>query len=405
MDNEIYDVVIIGGGAAGFFAATQCAHLSPHKKILLLEQAPKPLAKLKISGGGRCNLTNACFDPKALVQNYPRGHKELRGAFSRFQPQDTIRWFESCGVELKTEDEGRVFPANDNSQTIIECLVGEAKKLGVSLKCNTQVKSLVLEDKSFKITLSCGKTLQAFKVMLATGDSRRGYQLAQSLGHHIFPLLPSLFTLKIKNHPLKDLAGTSIERAIISLPSAKIKQEGPIMITHWGLGGPAVLKLSAWGAQHLAKLGYQTNCSIDWLPSISEKMLRQNITRKNSKRSILNDPIIATLPKKLWAALLSRAQIDLSKRWQEISSQSKEAVLNTIKRDSYYIDGKSTFKQEFVTCGGVDLAEVDLKTCQSKKVPNLHFGGEILNIDGITGGFNFQAAWTTGYLAGQSLAI
>jgi predicted Rossmann fold flavoprotein len=403
-----YSAVFIGAGAAGIFAANRYAALSSGGSILVLERSQDPLSKLKISGGGRCNVTNSCFDIRELAKNYPRGHRELIGPFSVFQPSDMIEWLRSRGVELKTEEGGRVFPVTDSSQTIIDCLLDEANDLGVSINYNSSVKEIKHEkDGGFFIRLQDGEVLCAEAIMLATGSGGDGYRLAASLGHRVITPIPSLFTFNIPKFSLRDLSGVSVEDVVISLPKLKIKQRGPLLITHWGFSGPAALKLSAWGARDLHDMSYLTTCVIDWIPEVSEKKLRILLEEKSvccPKKSLSNSPIVNSIPKKLWETLLSLSGVDIALRWNDVSKKAKERILQRLKYDSHRISGKTVFKQEFVTCGGVDLSEVNFKSMESKKVPGLFFGGEILDIDGITGGFNFQAAWTTGYIAGSAMS-
>lgn len=405
---KYYFAVFIGAGAAGIFAANRCASLSPNKDILLLEQSRAPLSKLSISGGGRCNLTNACFEPRTLARNYPRGNRELIGPFSRFQPSDVIEWFESRGVALKTEAEGRVFPVTDSSQTIIDCLLKEAERHGVSIRYNAKVKKVEPENSSgFIIRLSSQEEIYTQQIMLATGSSAGGYRIAQDLGHAIIPPVPSLFTFNIPHSPLHVLSGLSVEEAEVSLPELNLRQQGALLITHWGFSGPAILKLSAWGARGLHDLRYQTTCSVDWVPQTSENDLRKLLEVKSNgpcKKSILKDQLLEVIPRKLWKTLLMTLEIDTTQNWKTVSKKSKDRLIRRLKYDIYNISGKGTHKQEFVTCGGIPSLEVNFKRMESKKNSGLFFGGELLNIDGITGGFNFQAAWTTGYLAGSAMA-
>ena len=345
-----FDFIVIGGGAAGIFAAIQAATLG--KEVLVLEATSQLLSKVKISGGGRCNVTHSCFEPKELVSNYPRGSKELLGPFHQFQPEDMVQWLETCGVRLKTEKDGRMFPITDRSETIIEALLESAQKAGVTIRKNCRVKSV---KKGFKVELKSGEVIQSEALMLATGSSPSGWRLAKSLGHTVLPQVPSLFTFNVPDSPLLDLSGISVDHVRVTLPTLKRSYEGPILITHWGFSGPAVLKLSAFCAIEMHQLDYKLPLEINWA---------------------LNWPD-HQIPKRLFKRLTH------------------------IERDCYKINGKSTNKSEFVTCGGVDLKEINFKTMESKITPGLYFGGEILNIDGITGGFNFQAAWTTGWIAGS----
>jgi predicted Rossmann fold flavoprotein len=402
-----YSAVIIGAGAAGVFSANRLLDFLPPEEIIVLEQSKKALSKVKISGGGRCNVTHSCFDPKELVKNYPRGGKELLGPFSSFQPRDTVEWFKSRNVKLKTESDGRMFPTTDSSQTIIDCLLSKMREHDL-IYYQAQVKKLdKLENGNFLLLLRTGEEMETQRVMLASGSTPSAYALIENLNHSTVPLLPSLFTFNIPSSPLSELAGISLDKVKVSLPKLKLKQTGPFLITHWGFSGPAVLKLSAWGARKLHDLNYQSTCLLDWLPETSEEELRElikNKTNENSKKSLLNNPLDSQIPKNLWKKLLNLSKLDETATWQSLSLKLKEKLIQRLKCDSYNMNGKTTFKQEFVTSGGIKLSEVNFKTMESKKVPGLFFGGEVLNIDGITGGFNFQAAWTTGFLSGSSMS-
>ena len=357
-------ITVIGGGAAGIFAALAAKKAAPDRSVTVLEKTSVLLSKVKISGGGRCNVTHACFDPKKLIENYPRGGQELLGPFHRFQPQDTVEWFEERGVKLKTEPDGRIFPTTNNSTTIINCLLDEAKKLGVEILLRQRIE-----------------TPPAGTVILATGSSPDGYKLAESLGHTLQPPVPSLFTFNVPTSSLKDLSGIAVP-VQVSLLGTTLTQTGPLLITHFGFSGPAILKLSAWGARFLHDKNYRFEIEIDWLPHIKA------------------DPFSAKdqLPKKLWREFVK----DFQKPFPQLSKSELQKLEDRLHRDRYQVDGKTIHKEEFVTCGGVTLKEVDFKTMESKLHPGLYFAGEILNIDGITGGFNFQNAWTTGYIAGTS---
>lgn len=353
--------MVIGGGAAGFFSAITAKKQHPENKIILLEKTAQLLAKVRISGGGRCNVTHSCFDPKELVKNYPRGNKALLGPFTRFQPRDTIAWFGERGVELKTEKDGRMFPTTDSSETIINCLVKEAKDLGVEIRLCQRVKSI---EKGFMIHLDEG-SLPCDALILATGSSHQGFDFARQLGHTIIEPVPSLFTFNIPNFPLVELSGTSVQKGSVKIVGFPLEQMGPVLITHWGLSGPAVLKLSAWAARFLHERDYKAEVIIDWLPDYEEKDLKKKPPE---------------MTKRLWSALDGK------------------------KISRFQMEGKTTYKEEFVTAGGIDLDEMNFRTMESRLCKGLYFVGEILDIDGVTGGFNFQNAWTTGYLAGQAIA-
>jgi predicted flavoprotein YhiN len=430
-------VVVIGGGAAGFFGAIACANTHPNIDVILLEAGQQPLAKVRISGGGRCNVTHACFEPAQFVQNYPRGAKALRGAFSRFQAKDTVEWFTQKGVELKTEEDGRMFPITDDSETIVNCLIQSAKEAGVKIKTQARVTEIQVHQKNydlsinpvsegnfktliphhqqetgflnrendFKIILNSGEILTANRLLLATGSNPSGYRWAEQLGHKIIPPVPSLFTFNITDERLKDLAGVSVNSAKIKLPEAKLEQTGPLLITHWGLSGPAVLKLSAWGARFLQDCRYQTSLIVNWLPLSNPEALREELLAVKSQLSqrVVSSSCPVLIPRRLWKQLTLAVGIDEQKRWGEVSNKVINQLIQELTQGKFQINGKGVFKEEFVTCGGVSLKEVDFKTMESRCCPNLYFAGEILDIDGVTGGFNFQSAWTTGWLAGQAM--
>jgi len=404
---------VIGGGAAGFFGAIACAEANPNLKVTLLEAGRKPLAKVRISGGGRCNVTHHCFDPARLIENYPRGGKALRGAFTRFQPQDTVRWYESRGVKLKTETDGRMFPVTDSSQTIIDCLMQAAQQTGVDLRTGVGVKSvkqfLDSENNSyFQVELKNQRVLQCDRLLIATGSNPLGYRWAKNLGHNIESAVPSLFTFNIKDPRLQGLAGVSVSNAQVCLGKGKhkLEQNGALLITHWGVSGPAILKLSAWGARSLHELKYNSELQINWLPEYNQETLKQDLVgvkQTNSKKKIVNYCPVK-LPKRLWQSLINYCNINSAKVWSEISKKELNKLVAEIVQGQYEIKGKGVFKDEFVTCGGISLKEVNFKTMESKKCPGLYFAGEVLNIDGVTGGFNFQSAWTTSWLAGSAIA-
>lgn len=399
-------VVIVGGGAAGFFGAIACAEADPECRVIILEKARQILSKVRISGGGRCNVTHACFDPAVLIQNYPRGGKELRGAFSRFQPRDTVQWFESRGVELKTEADGRIFPITDSSETIISCLLGQVKALGVELWTEKGVVDCVRNERFF-LVLSNGEKLDCDDVLVACGSSPKVSEWVEKLGHTFEPPVPSLFTFNVPKSPLLELAGISVPKAKLSLEECRLQQTGPLLITHWGFSGPAVLKLSAWGARLLHEKKYQTSLKINWLPDVSLdelKLLIGEHRQAYATRFVSSDCPIS-LPKNLWKALLKMAKVPLELRWSAFSKQQLQDLVQTIQGSVFHIDGKSTYKDEFVTSGGVKLKEVDFKTMESRVCPGLYFAGEVLDVDGVTGGFNFQNAWTTSWLAGRSIAM
>jgi hypothetical protein len=415
-------IVVIGGGAAGFFGAITCATAHPHTRVTLLEAGHQPLSKVRISGGGRCNVTHACFDPATLISYYPRGAKALRGAFSRFQPKDTVAWFGSHGVQLKTEADGRMFPITDNSETIVDCLVKAAEDAGVKLRTGTPVKFVRRyppqpEDPltkggsargGFEVELKTGEILKCDRLLLATGSNPQGYRWVKDLGHKVEPPVPSLFTFNIPDPRLQDLAGVSVNDVRLRLPDAPStlkEQTGPLLITHWGLSGPAVLKLSAWGARFLHEHHYQTPLLVNWLPQYNEESLRKMLLAVKSqlpRRQIATSCPIP-IPKRLWMSMITHLSIGAEERWAEVSKKALNQLVQELTQGRYLIKGKGVFKEEFVTCGGVSLKEVDFKTMESRQCPGLYFAGEILDIDGVTGGFNFQSAWTTAWLAGHAM--
>jgi predicted Rossmann fold flavoprotein len=402
-------IVVIGGGAAGFFGAIATAQASPRAQVRLLEAGSDPLAKVKISGGGRCNVTHHCFDPVQLVQAYPRGAQALRGAFSRFQPKDTVAWFAAHGVSLKTEADGRMFPTSNESQTIIDCLRQVADESGVRLQTRTPVNQVQRLETGFEVGLKSGESLQCDRILLATGSSPQGYRIAESLGHRVEPPVPSLFTFTIRDPLLHELSGLSVAPVALKLKvtglNKTLEQTGPLLITHWGLSGPAILKLSAWGARALYEQRYQATLVVSWLPTLPSDQIRQILleTKQSAGARTMANANPFGLPKRLWLYLLQRSGINAEMKWAEVAKPMMTRLGVELGMGEFAIAGKGVFKDEFVTCGGVRLQDVDFKTLQSRICPGLYFAGEILDIDGITGGFNFQSAWTTAWLAGQSI--
>jgi len=398
---------VIGGGAAGFFAAIAAAEAGAD--VTLLEKSARFLDKVRISGGGRCNVTHACFEPREFVARYPRGGKALLGPFTKFSARDTVAWFEARGVKLKTEADGRMFPTTDSSQTIVDCLMNAAQKAGVKLRLNCAVESVVKNaEGEFELTLAGGEKISGDRLLLATGGCRAAAagQMAVSLGHQIESPVPSLFTFQIEAPWLRSLAGVSLELAEVSVPSAKLRERGPLLVTHWGLSGPAVLKISAWGARALHDLNYQFPLLVNWLPgSNTERILQEFQARRESAgaKLLVNVPLFP-LTARLWEQLVLAAGIARDTRWSALTRAQAQALAQQILRSEFSVTGKSLNKDEFVTCGGVKLGEVNFQTMESKLCPGLFFAGELLDIDGVTGGFNFQAAWTTGFIAGRALA-
>lgn len=408
MSSAEQKVVIIGAGAAGYFAAITCASHSPNSKVIILEKSSKILSKVKVSGGGRCNVTHSCFNIKEMYSKYPRGEKALSKIFNSFFTTDTIDWFQSKGVKLKAEPDGRMFPITDSSQTIIDCLVKEADRLGVLVKLNTDVVKIQKEGKGFELTTASGNIIECDKVLIAAGGSpkEKSYDWLKELGHTIQSPVPSLFTFNVKGNEITSLMGVSVNPVQVKIAGTKLMETGPVLITHWGFSGPAVLKLSAWGARALADKNYQFLFMINWIPEYNQEEVRSNLmSLKNKNEGKVIPSAYPKISKRLWEFFLSKAKIPVTSRWAEISNKQINSLVEILTADQYTADGKTTFKEEFVTCGGIDLLDIDLTTMESKKCKGLYFAGEVLDIDGITGGFNFQAAWSTGYVAGKSMAL
>jgi predicted Rossmann fold flavoprotein len=409
MMEQHVDVVVIGGGAAGFFAAVNAARLNPGLTVIILEKSSKLLSKVKVSGGGRCNVTHACFNPAELTAFYPRGSKELRQAFSRFSTGDTVEWFEQRGVELKTEDDGRMFPVTDDSQTIIDCLMNEAEQHGVQVFTDVGVHKLEREDDLWKLTLEGAfPALHANSVVIAAGGGRniQAFQWIKELGHNIIPPVPSLFTFNMPNNGITKLMGVSVEPVTVKIIGTNIETEGPLLITHWGMSGPAVLKASAFGARELANLQYRFTVQINWLSGHTEEGLFEDLCwykMQHPAQKVLSTSHLH-IPKRLWEFLVARAGTDAHLKWGDAPHKAIRSLAKTLCADEYQVSGKTTFKEEFVTCGGVDLKEIDFRTMQSRIHPGLYFAGEVMDVDGVTGGFNFQNAWTSGFIAASAIA-
>ncbi len=400
-------VVIIGGGAAGFFSAITAAETNPSLEVILLEKSKNVLQKVKISGGGRCNVTHACFEPKELCEFYPRGKKELLGPFHQFMTGDTMEWFENRGVSLKIESDNRVFPVSNSSQTIIDCLLGASENAGVELKLNQNVASISKFKNQYKITTSTNEFI-ADALVIATGSSPKFWKLLSSqFGHSIIEPVPSLFTFKINDKRIKEIPGVSLTNATVSIVNSPFESNGPLLITHWGISGPAVLKLSAFAARFLAKKDYQYNVVVNWLSQPQNIVLEQLKTIKtaSSKKQIFLKSAFQEIPKRLWENLVIASEIQKERRWADLSYKQLENLANQLTNSIFNANGKTTFKEEFVTAGGVDLKEINFKRFESKTHKNLFFAGEVLDIDAVTGGFNFQNAWTGGYIVGKTLAL
>ena len=394
-------IIVIGGGASGFFAAINTAINFPEAKIIILEKSNKILAKVRVSGGGRCNVTHHCFENNELIKNYPRGEKELRQVFSQFSVQDTIDWFLKRGVKLKVEQDGRMFPESNTSDTIINCFLHEAQKYNIDVNLNEEVLSIE-EGEILKVKTS-KQTYEANSVICSIGghNQEKNYAFLKQCGHTIDELIPSLFTLNLPQSHIKELMGLSVKNGTVKVIGTKHQYTGPVLITHWGLSGPAVLKLSAFAAYDFFKLNYQAGISVNWTGTLNEEALKEELSLQlGSKALIVNTPLFE-IPKRLWEYLVLRADIPTSKPWIELGKKQLNKLAQVLCNDVYDMHGKTTFKEEFVTSGGINLKEVNFKTMESKKVPRLFFCGEVLNIDGITGGFNFQNAWSTAWIAAK----
>ena len=394
-------VIIIGGGASGFFTAANID--TKLYDVTILEQNSDVLQKVKISGGGRCNVSHACFDPRELVQFYPRGNKELLSVFTKFQPGDTMNWYEEHGVALKIEDDNRIFPESNSSQSIIDCLVNECRKKNVKILTKQTVTEILPQENGYKIHTT-DQNYFADYVIFSTGSSPKAFKILEKLGHQIITPVPSLFTFNIKNEILKDLMGTSFQYVNIEIPKLNLEESGSLLITHWGLSGPAILKLSAWGARELAALKYQFEIIVNFIGTASEDALEifKNFKEKEPKKSI-GQAKIFDITNRFWQRILFVSGIDTAKQLANINNKEMQKIIENLCCCRMNVTGKSTFKEEFVTAGGVDLKEMDFKTMKSKKLPNFYISGEVLNIDAVTGGFNFQACWSEGWLIAQDL--
>ena len=400
--NQNFDIIIVGGGAAGFFTAINIVEKNPKLKVAILERGNEVLSKVRISGGGRCNVTHACFEPNELVKFYPRGEKELRGPFHQFCSGDSVEWFSKHGVELKIEDDGRMFPVSNSSQTIIDCFLQATQKLGISVLTGQSVQSIFKKDNCWKIETQ-NENYIAEKLILATGSNPKIWETLQTFGHAIVNPVPSLFTFNIKDSRIKELPGVS---AIVSVKvkDTKLTSTGPLLITHWGMSGPAILKMSAWGARILFEKNYQFVIFVNWLNDIdtdeAEKILK-NLKQENAKKAVSKKSPF-DFPNRLWESLVMASNILEETKWADLSKVQLQNLANQLTNSSFQVNGKSTFKEEFVTAGGIDLKEINFKTMESKLHENLYFAGEIVNIDAITGGFNFQNAWTSGFIVASN---
>ncbi|MCO6501375.1 MAG: NAD(P)/FAD-dependent oxidoreductase [Vicingus serpentipes] len=399
------DVLIVGAGASGVFAAINVANQHPHLNILIIEKTSKPLSKVKVSGGGRCNVTHACFDPKELIKYYPRGNKELLSAFYQFQPGDIIEWFEQRGVTLKIEEDGRMFPITDNSQTIIDCFLKEIQSHNIQIHYQTSLQKIETKKDGFIVRTNVNE-YECKQLLIASGGISKLEQgkVLSDLGHQIITPAPSLFTFNLPNNAITQLQGVVCE-AEVQIMDTKFIEQGPLLITHWGMSGPAILKLSSWGARYLQEKNYQFRFQVNWLPNHSLDSVVQHLEKiktTNGSKKVINQ-LDVDVPKKLKFYLLEKAGFNNELRWAEINKNQLQQLATILTSDIYEANGKTTFKQEFVSCGGVKLNEVNFKTMESKIVPNLYFSGEILDIDALTGGFNFQAAWTTAWIVAKNM--
>ena len=409
MENKGKTLIVIGGGAAGFFCAVNAAKNNPALHVIIIEKSSKLLSKVKVSGGGRCNVTHHCFEVEALIKKYPRGQHFLKKAFHHFNTTHTIQWFEERGILLKTEADGRMFPQSNTSQTIIDCLLSEANNYSVEIMMNADVKQINKEADLFHLQLVDGRHLQADYVCIASGGFSKPehFSWLQQLGHNIELPVPSLFTFNMPNNSITALMGISVEHAIVKIIGTKLSQEGPVLITHWGLSGPAILKLSAYAARELAQMQYHFAILINWLPQYNEQTLKEKwqLLRNQLASQAIGNKNPFNLPIRLWHYFLQQADVNADMRWSVITAKQQNKLIQTLTAQPFEVRGKTTFKEEFVTCGGIKLSEINASTMQSRIVPNLFFAGEIMDVDGITGGFNFQHAWTSGWIAAKAIAV
>ena len=401
-------LVVIGGGAAGFFCSVNAARINPQLKVILLEKSGKLLSKVKVSGGGRCNVTHACFDISEMSKKYPRGGNFVKKTFYQFFTTDTIEWFKDRGVALKEEKDGRMFPVTDSSQTIIDCLMNEVSKYGVDIMMNREVKVINVQSSIFNVQCSNGENFIADFICIACGGYPKSsmFEWLIKLGHTIEEPVPSLFTFNMPHHPITKLMGVSVENARVKINGSKLEQEGPLLITHWGLSGPAILKLSAWGARELKERNWEFGITVNWLPDFNEQQLAvkfQSHRFDSASQKVINRNPFG-LPNRLWEFLINYSGIKQETRWTDLPSKESNKLIKNLCSCEFEVKGKTTFKEEFVTAGGIKLNEIGHNTMMSKKIPNLFFAGEILNVDGVTGGFNFQHAWTSGFIAAKSIA-
>ncbi len=404
-----YDFISIGGCAAGFFGAISFAEKVPGARVLILEKTSTVLGKVKISGGGRCNVTHACFEAKRLATYYPRGERNLIGPFHRFGPQETMEWFQGRGVPLKTESDGRVFPVSDDSQSVIDCLMDTTRDLGIEVRYQSEADRLCRSGERWLVDLKDGSTLSSRFILLATGGTRNnaGVRLAGTLGHEIFRAAPSLFTFKIPDRRLEGLSGISVDEVVATIPGTKLRSDGPCLITHWGLSGPAILKLSARGARELADKDYQFEVVVNWCGTQSCEAIEALLLEAREispKKRVRSGLVTVSLPARLWHRIAEDSGISAELTWSNLTREARHRLAVELTGSRFRVNGQSLNKDEFVTAGGVALKEIDFKTMESRRTPGLYFAGEVMDIDGVTGGFNFQSAWTTAFIAGESAA-
>ncbi len=400
-------LVVVGGGAAGFFCAVNAARLYPSLEVMIIEKSNHLLSKVRVSGGGRCNVTHACFSIAEMIKKYPRGASFLKKAFHHFFTSDTIAWFKERGVEIKTESDGRMFPVSNTSQTIIDCLMQEANQYGVTILMNREVKEIVKKDNGFNLSFSNHSVIETDFLCIASGGYPKSLQFEwlTKIGHTVESPVPSLFTFNMPGNPITALMGIAVEKVQVKIGGSKLVEDGPMLITHWGMSGPAILKLSAWGARELAAKNWQFGMIINWLPIYTEQTLKEKFqqVRFDIAAQKISNRNPFSLPQRLWDYLLQQSGVNENIRWADLPAKEQNKLIKNICAQEFSVNGKTTFKEEFVTSGGISLDEVDHASMQSKIVPNLFFAGEVLNIDGVTGGFNFQNAWTTAWIAAQAI--
>ena len=403
--NQNFDIIIVGGGAAGFFTAINIVEKNPKLKVAIIERGQEVLTKVRISGGGRCNVTHACFVPNDLVKFYPRGEKELRGPFHQFCSGDTIEWFSNHGVALKIEDDGRMFPVSNSSQTIIDCFLNATHKLGIQILTGQSVQSIFKASEYWKVETN-HETFACQKLIMTTGSNPKIWEMLENIGHTIVPAVPSLFTFNIKDARIKELMGVSA-MATVKVKDTKLSATGPLLITHWGMSGPGILRLSAWGARILADKNYQFTIYVNWLNELTFEeatTILKDLKLEHSKKAVSKKSPF-DFPNRLWESLVLASEISEETKWADLNKNQLQNLANQLTNGAFQVNGKSTFKEEFVTAGGIDLKEINFKTMESKLHENLYFAGEIVNIDAITGGFNFQNAWTSGYIVANAIVV